>query len=39
VNGTEVGEQVKYFSALDADGNIFNLKDALKDGPVVLLFY
>lgn len=39
VSGKEVGEKVKSFSAVDADGNTFNLKTALKDGPVVLLFY
>lgn len=39
VSGKEVGEKVKSFSAIDADGNTFNLKTALKDGPVVLLFY
>ena len=39
VNGKAVGDKVKNFTATDADGNAFNLKDALKDGPVVLLFY
>lgn len=39
VSGKEVGEKVKSFSAIDADGSTFNLKTALKDGPVVLLFY
>jgi len=39
VNGKAVGEIVKNFTAVDAEGNEFNLKNALKDGPVVLLFY
>lgn len=39
VSGKEVGEKVKSFSAIDADGNTSNLETALKDGPVVLLFY
>lgn len=39
VSGKEVGEKVKNFSAVDDKGNTFNLKTALKEGPVVLLFY
>ena len=39
VSGKEVGEKVKNFSAVDDNGNTFNLKTALKEGPVVLLFY
>lgn len=37
--GLQVGETVKEFSAMDQQGNIFNLSDALKKGPVVLIFY
>jgi peroxiredoxin len=39
VNGKAVGEKVRNFTAVDAEGNEFNLKNALKEGPVVLLFY
>lgn len=39
VEGKAVGETVKNFTALDAEGNTFNLENTLKDGPVVLLFY
>ncbi|WMN12971.1 peroxiredoxin-like family protein [Marivirga salinae] len=39
VEGKAVGETVENFIATDADGNTFNLKTSLKEGPVVLLFY
>lgn len=39
VEGKAVGETVENFIATDADGNTFNLKTALKEGPVILLFY
>ena len=39
IKGIEPGTKVTMFSALDVNGNQFHLKDALKKGPVVLLFY
>lgn len=39
VHGKAVGEKVQDFTTTDADGITFNLKTALKEGPVVLLFY
>jgi len=38
-HGLSVGAKAPEFSALDADSNIFYLKEALKDGPVVAIFY
>ncbi len=38
-HGLPVGAKTPLFSALDADSNIFVLSDALKEGPVVLIFY
>jgi peroxiredoxin len=39
VNGKVVGEKVENFTAVDEDGNLFELKDALEEGPVVVVFY
>ncbi|WP_296619054.1 peroxiredoxin-like family protein [Marivirga sp.] len=39
VYGKAIGEKVQNFTAMDAEGDTFNLKTALKEGPVVLLFY
>jgi peroxiredoxin len=39
VNGAQVGDVVKDFSALDMFGKKFNLSEALKKGPIVLVFY
>jgi peroxiredoxin len=38
-HGLEVGQRAPGFSAKDADGNLFNLSEELKIGPVVLIFY
>ncbi len=37
--GLIVGEMAPVFKALDADSNLFSLEDALRNGPVVLVFY
>ncbi|MCK5775191.1 MAG: redoxin domain-containing protein [Bacteroidales bacterium] len=37
--GLEVGDKAPSFSALNANNEIFILKDALKKGPIVLIFY
>ena len=37
--GLEVGEKVPLFSASDQNDNQFNIAEALKKGPVVLIFY
>lgn len=37
--GLAVGDQVTDFTALDLHDNTFNLKKALKKGPVVVIFY
>jgi len=37
--GLNVGAVAPMFTALDADSNIFSLEKALKNGPVVLIFY
>ena len=37
--GLPVGVIAPTFTALDADSNVFVLKETLKDGPVVLIFY
>jgi peroxiredoxin len=37
--GLNVGAAAPMFFALDADSNIFSLDKALKNGPVVLIFY
>lgn len=39
VNGMAVGAEVASFSATDQHGNNYVLSEALKKGPVVLLFY
>lgn len=39
VKGIDPGTKVSLFSAIDADGNPYHLKDALQKGPVVVLFY
>lgn len=37
--GLEVGVKAPLFSAIDTNGEMFSLQDALNKGPVVLLFY
>lgn len=37
--GVPVGVQAPLFTAIDKDGNIFELAAALREGPVVLIFY
>jgi peroxiredoxin len=37
--GLEVGAAAPIFSAMDADSSEFSLSEALKTGPVVLMFY
>lgn len=37
--GLQVGAIAPVFNALDADNQNFNLQEALKKGPVVLIFY
>ena len=37
--GLSVGAIIPEFSALDADSNTFSISDALKQSPVVLVFY
>lgn len=37
--GLSPGEMAPMFKALDADSNIFVLEDAIKEGPVVIIFY
>jgi peroxiredoxin len=37
--GLSVGKQAPAFKAIDANGNQFSLVEALKIGPVVLIFY
>ena len=39
VNGIGIGSMVQNFSALAQDGQSFDLKEALKEGPVVVVFY
>ncbi len=39
VKGLEVGSEAPMFIATDANRSTFVLKDALKDGPVVQIFY
>lgn len=39
LKGAQVGQTVKDFSAIDQNGKKFNLNAALKEGPVVLIFY
>jgi len=39
VRGIEIGSIVPNFEAQDQNGHNFNLDSALKDGPVVLIFY
>lgn len=39
VNGAQVGDTVKNFSLTDQIGQVFTLNDALKEGPIVLIFY
>lgn len=38
-HGINVGENAPMFTAIDADSNQFSLKDELKNGPVVIIFY
>ncbi|MBN1985173.1 MAG: AhpC/TSA family protein [Prolixibacteraceae bacterium] len=37
--GLQVGEVAPNFSAVDLHDNVFNLGEALKNGPVVVIFY
>lgn len=37
--GLDVGIKAPVFEAIDSDSNVFTLSDALKDGPVVIIFY
>ncbi|GET24400.1 peroxiredoxin-like family protein [Prolixibacter sp. NT017] len=37
--GLQPGETVKDFSAVDLNDNVFTLSEALKKGPVVVIFY
>lgn len=37
--GLQVGETVKDFSAVDLNDNVFTLREALKKGQVVVIFY
>lgn len=37
--GLNIGDSAPMFSALNEDSTIFNLEHALKEGPVVLIFY
>ncbi len=39
VKGLEVGAEAPMFNAADANSGTFVLRDALEDGPVVLIFY
>lgn len=39
VNGLALGSKVENFSALSQEGETFELKEALKEGPVVVVFY
>lgn len=38
-NGLEVGAHIKNFTARDAEGKRFSLREALQNGPLVLMFY
>ena len=37
--GLNVGVPAPTFKAFDAKGNLFSLQHALKEGPVVIIFY
>lgn len=37
--GLEVGIKAPQFITIDADSNTFNLQEALKNGPIVIVFY
>jgi len=39
VKGLTVGSKVENFSALSQDGETFKLEEALKEGPLVVVFY
>jgi len=39
IKGAQVGDTVLNFTLLDQNGKSFTLSEALKDGPVVMLFY
>jgi len=39
VHGLDVGESAPMFKAIDADSIEFSLKEAMKKGPVVIIFY
>lgn len=39
LKGAQVGDTVINFHAIDQDSNLFSLKEALKEGPVVIMFY
>ncbi|MFU8844327.1 MAG: peroxiredoxin-like family protein [Bacteroidales bacterium] len=38
-NGLAVGEKAPMFTALDSDSNLFSLRTALDQGPVLMIFY
>lgn len=37
--GLEIGTKAPMFQAIDQDGNVYILKEALKKGPVVVVFF
>ena len=37
--GLVIGEKAPLFTAIDADSNLFSLRTALEEGPVVMIFY
>lgn len=37
--GLKIGGEAPMFNAMDADSNLFSLKEALEEGPVVMIFY
>lgn len=39
IHGLEVGIKAPTFTAIDAEGNDFSLKNALKESPIVIVFY
>lgn len=39
LKGIEIGQTIENFEALDQDNQLFKLDEALKKGPVVLIFY
>nr|NQU93086.1 AhpC/TSA family protein [Bacteroidota bacterium] len=39
VHGIEVGTKAPMFTAIDADSSQFSLEEAIRSGPVVMIFY